>query len=97
MIQDACLMFEVEKRAIHRHLNWPYKLDLPSRTLRGQQPLLWVLLEGDCPNCNGQHASISTDTYLMWHSYTPFECDHHGMIERVSVGGGPDNLQDQGC
>ena len=79
---DACLMFEVCRRRIHKHLNWTYSLPLPERSAR-REGLIWAQLFGDCQTCHGRHVKISKKAYNMWHAYCPFVCYHKSVVDTI--------------
>ena len=83
-VYDACLLFEVSRRSVYKHLGWLYNLPLPARH-DGVEPLLWVKKYGDCERCNGRHVRLTKQAYFTWLGYLPVECQHEGVLETIRV------------
>ena len=84
-VYAAVNKYEVARRKVYLHANLRYDMpQVKDRTMRSQG-LHWVRLNGVCEKCNNRHAKISVNTYLMWHVYVPFECDHKGTIDSVRM------------
>ena len=81
---DACLMFEVARRKVFRHLNWVYSLPMPERSLR-REGLVWAQLFGHCKTCHTRHVQMSKKAYYMWHAYCPFLCYHQEVIDTIRL------------
>ena len=81
---DACLLFEVARRKVYRHLNWNYQMPLPERATR-RDGLIWAQLFGPCKKCHTKHVNISRKAYYMWHAYCPFVCYHNGVVDTVRL------------
>ena len=71
--------FEMVRRGICRHLQWPYELPLidPSHA---EDEMLWVALRSTCGICHPAFVSLPKATYLVWKHYAPFKCVHEGEL-----------------
>ena len=67
-MHDACLVFEVARRKVYKHLNWNYSLPTPERSLR-REGLIWTQVFGECHQCHMGHIKLSKKAYYMWHAY----------------------------